>query len=341
MDDVVTATAEIWVDGAHIDDATVVDGRVEYDASRRVLRTCQVTLTGDLPDGPQHPLAPSGSGLKLWRNGLPLGMFVFDKSDVQREGRTVTIAGYDLSWLISRNRWETPYLIGSGTNLVDAVVAAVRDRLPAVWWREASTDDTDVTTPDVVWGEERHNDPWDDILQLAQAAGKRVWFDRDGRLQVARVPDPDETPVLASLTVGESVQLLDVSRTLDGHAYNVVVASGETDDSDTDPVTATVEDDDPSSPSYVGRYRRPYFLTSGYITTETQARDAAARELAKHIGVGETVQLGVTAMPELDVWDTIAIVDDELHIGGRHVIDRMSLPAGAGAGSITTRRRRL
>lgn len=331
----------MWVDGTHVRDVTVVDGRVEYDGSRRVLRTCQVTLTGDLPDGPQHPLSPSGSALRLWRDGLPVGLYVFDKADVRREGRTVTIAGYDLPWLISRNRWEHPYLIESSTNLVDAIVAAVRDRLPEVWWQTPSTDQTDVTVGPVVWGEERANDPWDDILQLAKAAGKRVWFDREGRLQVVRVPDPDQTPTRAELVVGESAELLDVNRTLDGYAYNVVVASGETDDPDTDPVTATAEDTDPASPSFVGRYRRPYFITSGYIETVGQARDAAERELARHIGMGETVDLGVVSMPHLDVWDAISITDPDLNIGGRHVVDRITLPLGAGTSTITTRRRRL
>ena len=345
----VVCRAEVWLDGQPQGEQQIVAGQVTYDVTSRVLRSCDVTLVGDLPEGPQHPLAPIGSELRLYRGAIdrdgsvveePLGRYAFDESLVERSSRDVQIAGYDYSQLVSDARWEEPYEIESGTNLAEAIAAAVQSRLPGHLWREPNMVSTTSTTPNIVWGEERDNDPWQDVTALAKADGKRLFFDRAGRLTLIDVPDPDDADIAADFTVGTSPLLTTLSRRLDGRAYNVVVATGETDD-DSPPVSATVEDDNPNSPSYTGRYRRPYFMASGYITSETQAQAAARGELRRRIGLGEVVTLSVVPAPWLDVWDVIAAKDDDIFVDARYVIDSMSLPLRPGSATITTRRRRI
>lgn len=347
---VVVSVVEVWRDGVQVDEREVEDGSVAYDASARVLRSCALDLVGPLPDLPNDPLAPSGGELRVFRGVRdwtgetffePLGRYAFDATEVSRASRLSSVTAYDYSQAVSDARWENPYAIAAGTNVATAIVEAVESRLPPSLWLPPVVEATSATTPAIVWGEERDNDPFDDVASLAASAGLSVVFDRTGRLTIRPTPDPDEVAVVEDFTVGDSPALLTTSRTLDGRAYNVVVAVGEPEDDSIPPVRAVAEDDNPSSPSYVGRYRRPYFMASPYITTVQQATDAARGELNRRIGLGEVVGLATVPLPWLDVWDVIRAHDPALNIDARYVVDKLTIPLRPGEATLTTRRRRL
>lgn len=345
----VVSLCEVFLNGIKVDEVPVVDGEVRYDDSARVLRSCEVELAGPIPVGPNDPLAPIGSTLALYRGARdwtgedilqPVGVYAFDNTGVSRESRTVRVAGYDFAQLVSDARWEDPFAIASGTNLATAISVALESRIPSALWQEPNLASTSATTPSIVWGEERENDPWADIAGLARAAGMRLVFSRTGRATLAPVPDPETAPVVHDYTVGESPLLLSTAKHLDGRPYNVVVARGE-EASNAAPVQAKAEDDNPASPSYIGRYRRPYFLTSGYITSEAQALEAARGELNRRLGLGEVVTLLAVPLPTLDVAQAIQAVDPAIGVDARYLIDRMTLPLRPGRSSLETRRRLL
>jgi hypothetical protein len=345
----VTARAEVWLDGQLADTVPIENGGVVYDAGARVVRSCQVTLRGAVPRLPTDPLAPGGSELRLYRGARdytgeviesPLGRYAFDRSQIERVGGVVAITGFSYEQLVTNARWERPYVIARGTNVAAAVAAAVRSRLPVALWRDPNLESTEATTPAVVWGEERENDPTADVRALAAADGLAVSFDREGRLVVASVPDPDEVPARWRYLAGQTATYLGGSKDLQGHPYNVVVARGEP-EGDTVPVEATAEDTNPQSASYVGRYRKPYFLTSSYIETARQARRAARSQLNQLTGLGEVVSLAVVPHPELDVGQVVEVIDSKMGVDARYVIDRVELPLRPGQAVLTTRRRRL
>ena len=344
----VVARAEIWRDGLPLAAPDVLSGSVSYAASSSTLRSCDVTLRGDVPTSPTDVMAPAGSELRLWRGAvdwtgeeilLPVGRYGFDEVDVDRGSSEIPISGYDLSALVSDNRWTEPYEIVRGTPLGQAVADAVESRLPGHAWQDPALVDTDATTPAVVWGEEVGNDPWRDVTDLARSDGLEVSFGLDGRLTLSEVPDPDTVVPRWSMIAGQTVTYLGSRKTLVGRPYNVVVARGETAD-ETAPIVATAEDDNPASGSYVGRYRKPYFMTSGYVTTLEQARRAAAAQLLRLVGLSEVVALSMIGHPALDVWQTLEFVDPALGVSARYVIDTVSLPLPGGAATLTTRRRR-
>jgi hypothetical protein len=148
-------------------------------------------------------------------------------------------------------------------------------------------------------------------------------------------------------TAGSEPTYLSGSKQLTGRPYNVVVARGEPADTDPDvpvkpPVEVTVADDDPTSASYVGLVgRRPYFLTSGYIESAAQARDAALAQLNRTKGLAEVVTISAVTHPARDVWQVCRAVDPELAVDARYVVDRVSMPLRGGRSTLTTRRRRL
>jgi hypothetical protein len=345
----VVARCEVWLGGDMVEEPPVLDGRVMYDSSARVARACTVTLLGDLPLLPSDPLSPVGSTLRLFRGARdwtgtvyeePLGWYAFDETTVRRISHGIEVAGYGFSQLVSDARWEQPYHITSGTNLATAIALAVESRLAPVNWLEPNLESTARTAPDIVWGEERDNDPWEDVSNLADAAGMDVYFARDGRFTLMAVPDPLGAEPTWTLQAGVSPLYLDGERTLTGRPYNVVVVRGEADD-DSVPVEQTVEDDDPASPSYIGNYRRPYFMTSAYITTDEQAYNAGVAQLRRTQGLSEQVTLAMVPHPALDIWQVIEAYDEDLGVDARYLIDKVTLPLTPGEATITARRRRL
>lgn len=345
----VVSRAEVWVDGDKIDEPAIVDGRVIYDATSRVMRNCQVNLVGEIPGGPNDTLAPIASELRLFRGArdwtgevleAALGRFSFDKSSVMRTDRSISITGYDYAQLVTDARWEHPFHISQGTNLATAISNAVQSRLSPVLWGEPNLTTTSVTTPNIIWGEEVDNDPMEDIRSLARSDGLEVSFSREGRLTLAPVPDPDTTSPRWKYEAGETPNYLSSGRDLIGRPYNVVVARGETQDN-TVPVEEIAEDDDPNSPSYIGRYRKPYFLTSSFIATSDQAFRAAKGELNRLLGLSEVVTMSVIPHPELDVWQVLEAFDPVMKIDSRYVIDNVEIPLRPGEARLVTRRRSL
>lgn len=350
----IISRAEVWRLGGYVDEFPVLAGDVTYDANAAVLRTCDVTLLGPIPDRPDDPLAPSGSVLHLYRGARdwtgeelwqPVGVYGFEESTMDRAGRVVQISGFDFARYVQDARWEHPYAIAAGTPLVVAVETALNDpdlgRLPAALRQplNATSVPADATVPATVWGEERDNDPWDDLQKLAGSAGMLLYFDRQGRPTLDQIPDPDGAPVVWDYTAGQEPTYLGASRTLTGRPYNVVVARGEPPD-DAPVVEFTVEDDDEHSGSSVRLYRRPYFMTSSYITTEAQAEAAARGELNRRKGLSEQVTIASVPVPVLDVGTVVRAHDPVLHVDARYVVDQMSLPLGPGEMTLTTRRRR-
>jgi hypothetical protein len=343
--------AEIWRDGKLLGAPEVVAGTVTCDVTRAPERSCDVTVIDTL-----GVTLPAGSELRLWRvsvdrHGGPdvalLGRFIWADTDVERSGSEVRIGGHDAARLVTMNRWEGPYLVQSGVAHPVAAATAVQDRLPGWAWMGARLDPTSARTRQPVWGEEREHDPWDDVRGLARAVGMRPLFARDWTLLVARDPDPAAGPARWQWTAGHTPQYLDGVRKVSGWPYNVVVATGEPvyeQDEDTvppPPVVGVAEDTDPASPSWAGRYRRPYFLTSQLIATQQQADDAAAAQLARVVGLSEEVTCQVVTDHLLDVLQTVRLRDRKIGADGLYLTEAVTVPVGPGPSTVSMARRRL
>ncbi|MBW3663579.1 MAG: hypothetical protein KY469_10810 [Actinobacteria bacterium] len=342
----VTSRAEVGPPGGPYVGVAVVDGQVIYDVSRRVIRTCQVTLQTDSAG----LLAPTGTLLRLYRGAVdprtgtefeePVGVYAFEEDNVTRRSGVVEIAGFDFTQLVSDARWEEPYEVAAGQPIDEALAAALLTRIPWLTAADLIFTPTSQTTTAVVWGEERENDPWDDLDKMAKSAGMWLYWDRAGRARLDPVPDPDTDPVVWTYQPGEATYV-DANRRRFGRVHNVVVATGEPAD-DSPPVRATAEDDDPNSASYVGKYRRPYFLTSPFMTTDAHVQGAADAQLRRLIGLADEVAMIAIPDPRRDVAQVVAVADPDLGgVDGRFVLDAVALPLRPGEMALVTRRRRL
>jgi hypothetical protein len=342
----VVARCEVFRYGQKVDELPIVGGSVTYDASAEVMRTCDMQLLGPTPAAADDLLAPAGTSFRLWRGARdwtgqtveePLGVYVTDESGVER-GSVTSVSGSDRAVMVADARWETATELAGP--LVQVIQSILDSRLPAGMAPPLNAASTSFVVRPVVFGEERDNNPWKDAQELAEAAGMRLYFDRSGTPTLEPVPDPDTAPVVWSYIAGREPLYLDGAKQLFGRPYNVFVATYEPEDGGERAVDVVV-DDDPQSGSYVGLYRKPYFLTNGLMETKPMRVEAATAALNARKGLAEVVTLQSVPHPAFDVGQVVRAEDPDLRVDARYVIERLSTPLRPGRMTLTTRRRRL
>lgn len=333
----------------------VVAGNVTADENQAVRRRCSVMLadaTGELtPRVASDLLHPaSGNELRLERGVVidgtaelaPLGVFRLSKPKVSDTGEalTISVTGYDRSKAVQRRRWVNPYRIAAGTNVATAVAALIGSRMAGLTYNLAPTSRT---TPNVVLGLERDNDPWKDAQALAAAIGHELYFDAEGIVVMRPVPDPATDPTVAAYSEGTTATILNVERELDDEGtYNGVVVTGQGTGVAT-PVRAEAWDTDASSPTYyLGPYGAvPYFLTSSLITTQAQADEAAAALLLRVLGATEQLRVAAVPNPAHEPGDVVAVTRYRAGASGTFVLSAFDMPLAPDAPmSMTMRARR-
>jgi hypothetical protein len=244
-------------------------------------------------------------------------------------GVSIKVHAVDLSGQIKRNVWQMPYTVPAGLLYTDAIKAMVLDRLPS------QTDfhlySTTRITPLLVYGVQQGGDPWQDILELAQAIGFEAFFDAAGVFVCRPVPDPRiGVPVWqfdedAKPLVAEAERQLSSEQT-----FNDIVVVGQG-TSTTNPFSAEAFDNNPASPTYIlGPYGRvTQRLTFSLITSQDQAQDTANAALFNSLGAADTVTLTVPPMPALEPGDVIKIVCSNVNANGTYMINSMTVPLSA------------
>lgn len=334
---------EVYDSGVLKEVLKVVGGNVEVDDSADRRRRCRVGLmdpTGTLtPAGLESLLAPNGNELRLYRGVLtsieeyiPLGVFVSGDVDVVDTGNGVMIdiTGQDRSRKVSRARWEQAFVIPSGTNVATAIRDIIANRLPGTTFSFATTART---TPLILLGEQRDNDPWKDASDIATAAGMELFFDADGVCVLRPVPDPTVDPVVWQYHDGDAGRLVAINRKLTSeNTYNAVVVTGEGSGLAA-PIRVMVVDNNPLSPTYVGNPIGssdfgfvPRFLTSSLITTTAQATDAGNAQLRKSLGGIEDVRFDGIVNPGHEAGDIIEIKREKVKVNAKYALTSFTIP---------------
>lgn len=315
----------------HRTDGTVVEldhtgGSVTVDRGAAVRRTCSVTATDTslIPTTPTEQVAIYGARLRILR-GLryPTGQVetvpVFygrvDSVSGDPDTGPVTIAGSGLEAVISDDAFQEPYSTRGGTAASTAIRGLIQRSLPDAVVVFTAVDQTIGTR---TW--DAQSDPWAAVQECATAVGAEVYFDADGQCIVAPLPDVLSVAPVWDVNAGPGGALISGTRgySRDG-MYNVVIASGENTEDDTPPVTATAEDDDPTSPTYVGGPfgRVPQFYSSATIITQNQAQGTANTLLKSAVKPNATADISSLPNPCLEPGDVLRVAyangDRELH----------------------------
>jgi Putative phage tail protein len=241
-------------------------------------------------------------------------------------GTSIKIHVNDMSYAIKRNVWQEPFTLPGGMLYSDAIKAMVLNRLPSQTAFNIST--TTRICPLLVYGAQQGGDPWQDIMELAQAIGFEVFFDATGTFVCRPVPDPSLGEPVWQFDEEQIQYVSEVERELSSEqTFNDIVVVGQS-TSTANPFSAEAYDDNPSSPTYVlGPYGRvTQRLTFSLITSQDQAQDAANTTLLNSIGGADTVTLTVVPMAALECGDIVKINCSNVKVNGTYMINSMTTP---------------
>jgi hypothetical protein len=318
-------------------DLPVVDGSVGVDATSDVRRQLDLAIA-DPTLAPKAgdttgPLTPFGTELFVRRGiafpdgsveWVPLGWFRVQSVNASLGTESVHVAGVDRSRRVADAKFLAPTQSVTANTIPNEIKRLVQGAIPGQPFSILTPEDT--STPDLIWEQER----WAAISDLATAIGAECFFDADGTCILRPVASID-SDVSWYVDAGQTGVLIDgAQETSRESTYNGVVATGERTD-DTAPITATVTDTNPSSPTYwSGPYGQvPYFYESASITTLTQAQTAAAGLLARTKGLTRQVALTSVPNPALDAGDVIQVVFPDATFE-RHIVDSLTIPLTPG-----------
>jgi hypothetical protein len=308
----------------------VVDGNVEYDASADIRSTGGVTVAEAWPNARDLSLAPYGTEVFLARGvetgaagtlWAPMGYYRISKttqSDAARgplaldlDDRMATIID---SRFLAPRQWLTGTLVG---DIVDEVILEVYPDAVIVW-----DDDSDESQLGrALIAEESRLEV---LKTLANGLGKIFYWDELGQLVFKTIPS--ETDIIWTVKAGPDGVMVNANRSIsrDG-VYNAVVVTGEGAD-DLVPVRAVAINAQESSPTYFyGQFGQvPRFYSSSFITTQSQAQNAAVNLLRQSLGAPYDVGLSAVPNPAVRPYDVIRVVYND---GTRevHIVDRAKI----------------
>lgn len=313
------------------DTLTVTGGNVKFDATADIWASGSLTVIAPWP-GPTNELitvfggevflargVDTGSGGVAWS---ALGYFrvTATRQDNAAKG-PITLTLDDRMATIIESELIDPRVYESGTTVQAMVEDLVLEVYPdAVIEFESSTGAT-VLGRNVTVEENRY----DGLADLADSLGQIVYFDERGVLLFADIPNTD-TPVW-TIRAGKRGQMVQPSRDLTRiGVVNAMVVRGEGMD-DIPPVQAVAYDGSPTSPT---RWGGPFGMIPGryaspFITTYTQARNAALSMLQRRLGAPYSVSVTVVPNPALRPYMPVRLIYDD---GTRevHIIEKFDLP---------------
>jgi len=187
---------------------------------------------------------------------------------------------------------------------------------------------------------------WTLMVTLAASVGYEVYFTADGYLTMRPYQDPVTSPTVWTYdTSADRGSLVSVARSSsDAGVKNHCVVMGAAQTSDlgfTFIPFGEVRNDDPTSPTYIGRIGdRVDFFKADYITTTEQAQ--ALAETRYRISALEEYDVSFESLilPWLDAYD-IVIIDNPKEsnfVPARYLFTNYTLPMGLGTQSGTAKR---
>ena len=322
----------------------LTEGSVRVDSSSAVRRVLDATFVSD--DGDTSTLTDllsvNGREIQVWRgilypNGreevVSVGRFRIDtvEDDVAVPG-AVKVTAPDHAARVVDDRFVTPRPATAGRPIAEEIVALIQESIPGVLVYYPGG--TPAIPTGLVWEEDR----WGAVSDLARSIGCVVYADATGAFRVEPEPTLSDPPTWTVSTGARGVVLGGTRRRTREAVYNLVRASSAPADGST-PVYAVAEDNDPSSPTWVGGSfgRVPRYYASPLLVTGGQCLSAARAILARALGARRELAVETIVNPALDAGDRLDVF---LADGGleRHLVDSFNLPLTAGeSSSIQTR----
>ena len=322
--------------GAHVDELPGISGAVDFRGEAVEQWACSLTLTDPaaVPRTYRDALDPrSGLRARVWWRILvdgawaevPVGTYVLEDHSIQDDGASlgISVKGVDALTLARRG--------GYGLAVIDlgglTVSAALRKIFATVApYRPIQIGTSTVTLPAVY--EVGDKDPSDDWTAIAKMAGWVVRSDREGVIVAG--PPPSPSAIVADWQEGPACPVVDMSVDVSTSGIRNRVYVRSTSTAVTPPIAVLVEDDDPGSPTWVGRYGPyPEYVDSDVIATTEGALNVGRLTLGRLLAPQRSVKVSVPPRPDLGYRDLIALARARVALSGVHQMSAFRLPLPA------------
>lgn len=324
----------------------VVGGTVDMDTARETRWSCSLTIdqAGLIPTSPGDLLHPlSHNRIRVWWRILtdpatdqwaeiPVGTFYPTWPDVSDDGGadpSVSVSGADVAQEISRAQMGSSVTIG-GQSVAEAVDTILATAAP---WARLNLDATEHRLPAEYEAGEPGADPWKVCTELADQAGLVLHADRMGAVRLTKTPDPSAAPVAEFIEGPGCVMTGATARVpLDQVRNRITISSTATQDADgeeLDPVVSVASIDDATHPLWVGHgYYYDERIETDAVTTQAQADEMAAAELAKRSALAEESEIVIAPFPHLDGGDVVQVSAHRTGLTGARQVSAWSMTLG-------------
>jgi len=333
-------------------DAPVIDGSVSVDYGRDERRALDITF--DNIDGVVS-YSPTGfwydkiikcfrgveyydTSALSWKSWeTQIGAFMIDTLKESNFPTTVSVSGRDYTKKMLTSKFVVMTTFAQGSSLDTTIKnIALTAGIPNSQTLIPATGKTLGT--DFIF--DRGISKWEAAKQIADAYGFELYFDAFGILTMRTYLDPVTSPLSYTFFTGEDGNLVTYEKSIsDTRLYNHVVVSGES--TDTLPVWAEARNDNPDSPTSIGRIGdRLYQYVSSFITTTAQAQDVADRFLGIHSLQEYDFNFSSLMLPWLEVGEVIEFIDPKTEETqpDRFLMDTLTIPLALGPMSGTGKR---
>jgi len=258
-----------------------------------------------------------------------------------RDGLTVIDLECFDEFVTAQEPMERAFAVASGTPVHMTVARLLTEQVPTLSFRLTQTP---FTTPPLLIAED--SDAVAEAVALARTAGCQLFIDRDIDEDVCtmspRILDADHGQVVWEFVEGENADFMEPERNLTSEDVpNVIKVVGTHPALGSGGVSGEASDQDPASPTYVGRYRKRLTIRSDKVASGAHATTAAAGILSRVLGRADEVKVHIVPNPALTLGDVASTVCERLRLLGRPMIvtdiDPMPLDAEERA-TVTLRR---
>lgn len=314
----------------------VVSGHVTLDSTADIRGTVDLTTTAKFwPKSATDPLTPYGHELFVEaavvfgdgsREWVSQGYYRIESIEQpDAPNGTIDVTGSDRMAGIKDARIPSPLTFPAGTLVTDVIESVVTD---VYSWATFDLD-ASLTGKTLATAQTTTDDRYAFLHDLITSHGLVGFWDYRGIFKAAPPPDPAAT--VAVIKSGRNGVLTSLSRTLNRDSvFNAVVASGEQLDDTIPPVSATVVDSNPASPTFWdGDFGHvPQFFSSSLLTTVDQCTSAATSLLRQSTGLPYNVDFGQLSNVALEALDPVQL----MYPGRResHVIAQVVIPLDPG-----------
>lgn len=346
----ISARAEL-VDsnGNYVQDLVFDTASIDYRGEAAEAWAGSVTFKDPdmVPRDPADKLDPrAGYRVRFWWRILwagdqwfevPVGTMILDDPKISDDPDSfgITVTARDILSVVRRTGYGQENIPVGGLT----VDVAIKKLFAAVApWVTVKVPPTSIVLPDAYQLGLDNADPGKDWTKLADLAGWVVRTDRMGTVLVG--PREPRAQIVADWQEGPDCPVMSMSRDItSSQMFNRVLVRSTAQDAVG--VWAVAEDDDPGSPTWVGRTDWGPFtkvIESDAVKTSEAALQMARMQLGRFMRPTESVDVVVPQRPDLEYRDQIALARERSGVGGVFMVSGWSLrlgPADKGPDTMT------